>query len=209
MTLPIGKPGIRVSVGMSGAGKTHGIKREVLEAARVHPVLVIDRMAEWEEGDAGAYDVPTAVAEIEKGAKLVIVRPTDIDAATEAACRWAKRHRHELTGLVFPEAQRAWPNGRISSHDAEDVITQFRHWRVAAWFDTQRIALLNRTVTEQAGDLRLYAIAGNLDLRVVDELGGSELVEAVRVCTRKLVDGEPGWHVRLGPLRVPPFRVSR
>lgn len=201
--------GIRLSVGVSGAGKTFGVRREVCEAARAGvPVLVIDRMHEWERGDAGAFDVATAARYVDQGARLVIVRPRDVVAAAEEACAWA-RDRRELAGVALPEAHRIAPNGARLSDALEDCATAWRHFRVALWCDTQRISLLSRTITEQARTLRLYAIVGDLDARAVAELGGRELAEQVQEAARRLAGGEPGWHVELGLVRVPPYELRR
>jgi hypothetical protein len=201
-------PGIRLAVGVSGAGKTYSIRADVYRAARECPVMVIDRMKEWTRGDAGVRSVADGARAVADGARLVIVRPQDVVQATEEACRWARDYSG-LAGVAVPEAHRALPNGGRLAPAVEDCVTAWRHHRVALWLDTQRLSLLNRTVTEQARELRLFAIVGDLDLRAVSELGGRELVAAVRACAQRLADGEPGWHVQLGLVRVPPYRVVR
>jgi hypothetical protein len=203
------EPGIRLSIGVSGAGKTHGIREDVYRAARAGlPVLVIDRMCEWERGDAGARDVATAARHVESGARLVVVRPSDAVAAAEEACAWARDYPG-AAGVAIPEAHRVAPSSSKLPEALEDVACAWRHHRVALWVDTQRIALLSRTITEQARSIRLYAIVGDLDSRVVAELGGRELADCVHACAAKLADGEPGWHVELGLVRVPPYQVRR
>lgn len=203
------EPGIRLSIGVSGAGKTYGVTRDVYRAAQAGtPVLVIDRMHEWTRGDAGARTIADAAKHVERGARLVIVRPADVVAASEDACAWA-RDFDGVAGVAIPEAHRACPNAGRLSPAIDDVATAWRHHRVALWLDTQRIALLNRTLTEQARVIRLYAIVGDLDTRVVSELGGRELAAAVRACAEKLAAGEPGWHVALGLVRTPPYHVVR
>lgn len=203
-----GESGIRLAIGVSGAGKTHGIKGEVYAAARLHPVIVIDRMHEWSRGDGWARDVGTAAKMIKDGARLVIVRPPDAVAAAEQACAWARDYPG-LAGVAIPEAHRVAPNASKLAIPVEDVACAWRHHKVALWLDTQRIALLSRTLTEQAREIRLYAIVGDLDTRVVAELGGRDLALLVRECAARLAAGQPGWHVRLGLVRVPPYEMRR
>lgn len=199
-----GEPGIRLAVGVSGAGKTHAIRADVYAAAKIHPVMVLDRMHEWTRGDAGARTVAEGAKAVQKGARLVIVRPSDIVSAAEDACAWARDYSG-MAGVAIPEAHRAAPNQKPLPTALEDVACAWRHHRVALWLDTQRLALINRTLTEQARETRLFAIVGDLDLRAVSELGGKELVGAVRLCAERLARGEPGYHVRLGLVRLPPF----
>jgi hypothetical protein len=200
--------GIRVAIGVSGAGKTHGIRREVYSAAAHYPVIVLDRMHEWDRGDAGCTTVADAAKVIQAGARLVIVRPADVVSAAEAACLWARDYPGQA-GVAIPEAHRPLPNGARLSPGAEDVACAWRHYKVSLWLDTQRFALLNRTITEQAREIKLYAVAGELDTRLVAELGGRELALLVRESAARLSKGEPGWHVALGLVRVPPYRLSR
>lgn len=204
--------GIRLSIGISGSGKTHGVKQDVYRAASGGmPVIVLDRMHEWDRGDAGARTPEEAATAVERGARLVILRPRsgELLPVAEALCSWARDHR-ELAGVAIPEAHRVAPNAfRTLPPALEDVALTWRHYRVALWLDTQRLPLLNRTLTEQAGTIRIYAVTGELDRRMLRELGGRELERAnVEVCSH-LARGEPGWHVALGVMRAPPYTVVR
>lgn len=170
--------------------------------------MVIDRMAEWDRGDAGARSVEQAAKLIDGGARLVIVRTSDAVRSAVEACGWARDHR-ELAGVAIPEAHRVAPNSGRLPTEIEDAACAWRHHRVSLWLDTQRIALLSRTLTEQARLIRIYAVVGELDLRTIAELGGRELGEAVRMCAARLHRGEPGWHVALGLVRTPPYALER
>lgn len=214
-----GEAGLRVSVGVSGAGKTHGVRASVLASSLVHPVVVIDRMKEWQTVPPThahlVQGVPSgkmadALPYIAAGKRLIILRPAshEVEQAAEDACAWA-RDAPYVAGVAIPEAHNVAPtHGRLSSA-LGDVVSTWRHCRVAAWFDTQRVALLNRQITENARELRIYALAGDRDLATVRSIGGRELESAVLQCTAKLAAGEPGWHVKLGLVRVPPFRIER
>lgn len=216
------EPGVRLSVGRPGAGKTFGIRVEVLQAARRFPVLVIDRVYEWRREPyslvppdirvAYARTVERAREGFRAGYQLVIVNPDDTESAAEEACRWARRARG-LCGVVVHEAHNAFPNGKRLSPYALDVATAWRHFQVALWLDTQRLALLNRTF-DLADVIRLYACA-DADRKVIRDLGGPELEAAVLECGRRLAPrsegglGEPGWHVRLAGSRMPPYELVR
>jgi hypothetical protein len=223
MTAPLG---IHLAVGVSGAGKTYGVRAAVYAAARSMQLIVIDRMAEWRsvpgwlEGRvAGVSTVKEAVAALHgrsrwgTGIRVAIVRGTtgDIAEALEEACAWAVASKAPR-GVVCSEAHRAAPNtgnGKMSpSLDA--CVTAWRHHRVALWLDTQRLSRLNRTITEQASeDLKLYTITGDLDLASVRKTWGKELVAALAVCAQRFAAGQKGWHVKLGPVRLPPFKPVR
>ena len=201
--------GIRLAVGVSGSGKTYGVTNDVKRAAASGmPVMVIDRMREWTVGHAGVTTIEAGAKAAEKGAKLIIVRPRDFVAAVEEACAWAIA-QPGVAGVAVPEAHGALPNSMRLSGAVEDVATAWRHHKVALWCDTQRLALINRTVTEQACELRIYAVRGELDMRVVKELGGAALVDAVKECARRMRDGEKGWHVKLDVSGLGPYLPQR
>lgn len=156
----------------------------------------------------GATSVKDAAKHVESGARLVVVRTSDDVAASVDACAWA-RDTPRVVGVAIPEAHRCAPNAGALPRAIEDCATAWRHYKVALWLDTQRLPLLNRTLTEQARELRLYAITGELDFARVRELGGRQLEAAVRECAARYAKGEPGWHVRLGLVRMPPFDLRR
>lgn len=179
------------------------------------PIMVLDRMCEWgsvpqslASVTVGCQTIPQAIEHARRGKRLIIVRPTDVVAASEAACAWARDYRG-IAGVAIPEAHRVAPNVNKLPLAIDDVATAWRHHRVALWLDTQRIALLNRTLTEQARELRLYAIVGDRDLSVVGEIGGKDLTAKVMECAARLAGGESGYHVELGLVRTPPYVIKR
>jgi hypothetical protein len=202
---------------VSGSGKTHGVKSSVFRAARSHPIIVLDRMAEWDSVPVdlarrtrGVVGLREAREAVRSGARLVIVRDSrsDIEELFARACKWAIKYPG-LAGVACPEAHRACPNAKPLRPDVEIAVTQWRHHKVALWVDTQRLPLLSRTVTEQATLLKLYAIVGDRDLSVVRSTWGSQCEAAVRECANRYARGEPGWHVALGLNRAPPFKLAR
>lgn len=208
---------IDLSVGVSGSGKTHGRKARVFRAARTCPIIVLDRMAEWDKVPVdlarrtrGAVGLREAFELVKHGARLVIVRDSrsDIEEQFDRACRWAIKYPG-LAGVCCPEAHRACPNHKPLRANVEIAATQWRHHKVALWLDTQRLPLLSRTITEQATQLNLYAIVGDRDLSVVRSTWGNQCEAAVRECANRYARGEPGWHVSLGLNRAPPFKLVR
>lgn len=201
-------PGIRLSVGVSGSGKTYGQTQAIMRSARHFPIIVADIMHEWTMGDAGAKSVAQAVDAISRGARLVILRcGDDIEEVSEELCAWAT-NTGDVAGIAFPEAHHSFPNVKLTGAKINAMLA-WRHKRVAMWMDTQRLANLNRSATEQAGDLRLYATVGELDLKRVKEIGGSALVAEIHKCSAKLAEGDRGWHVSLSASRLPPYRAQR
>jgi hypothetical protein len=208
--------GITVAVGVSGAGKTFGIRQSIYDAVREgRNVVVVDRMREWSEVPSdlwprtlGVTDVESAKAAMSATAGWLAVLRTrsDIVDVTADACQWAI----ENGGCVaLPEAHRAAPNSKPLRPEIEDLVTAWRHYGARAWLDTQRISLLNRTVTEQASELRIYATVGDNDHKILRELGGRALSDAAREAAARLGRGEPGWHVRLKMNRVGPYELVR
>jgi hypothetical protein len=216
MSLGPHEAGIRLAVGVSGAGKTHGARSSVIAAARAGtPVIVVDRMREWNQTPAdlhdrtrGATSIAEAAKAVNDGAAIVVVRTSNDVRASIDACAWARDHER-LVGVCLPEAHRIAPNAGALPTAVEDVACAWRHYKVALWLDTQRLPLLNRTLTENAREVRLYAVTGDVDFARVRELGGRELERAVRECAARLARGEAGWHVRLGLVRVPPYVLAR
>lgn len=208
---------IVLSVGVSGSGKTYGMRRGIFRAARRMPIAVIDRMREWNEVPAdlvrvtrGARSVEEAREWFKNGMRLVIVRDdrTDVANQLDAACKWAIRYPGEA-GVACPEAHRACPLNKPLPHYVEIALTQWRHHRVWLWLDTQRMPLLSKTATEQATVLKLYTIVGVRDLSVIEQTYGPDCRASVEACAAKLREGQPGWHVALGHVRVKPFPLTR
>jgi hypothetical protein len=215
--LGAGEAGIRVAVGVSGAGKTHGVRKQIYAAAEHMPVIVIDRMCEWSAVPArlsGRTQIVNSVfaakgAISSGGVRLAIVQCKDAAKEAALACEWARDYP-EIAGVAIPEAHRCAPNKGSLPQPIEDAACAWRHHRVALWLDTQRFALLSRTLVEQAREIRVYA-SGPRDVdAVVAELGGPELSDAIRECGDRLARGEPGWHVRLQQTSIrPPYVLER
>jgi len=208
-------PGLRLSIGVSGSGKTYGMRSTVFRNARAFPIIVLDQMAEWHSAPTGiravgVSSVREAIDAIKKHeVSLAIVRgPGDVAEMFDRACRWAAKGSG-VRGVACSEAHIPIPNGKPLADHVKVAVTQWRHKRLALFLDTQRLALLSRTVTEQATLLKLYAIVGDNDLSVVRATWGKELLESLRVVAARYAAGAPGWHVRLGINRAPPYRVER
>lgn len=215
-------PGLRLSVGVSRSGKTHGVRQQVYRSVRAGvPVLVLDRLAEWSTlppdiarlavGVSPEGGLGLATAWLREGARLVILRSRDVRADAIGAARWAAEggpsaHR----GVAIPEVHRAAPNDGSRLPEAiEDAALAWAHHGVSLWCDTQRLSKLHRDLTEQMRELRVHAVGGERDLARLRELGGRELEEAARECARRLVAGEPGWYVRIATVAVPPYSLHR
>lgn len=203
-------PGLRLAIGTSGAGKTYGTKREVYAAARGGvPVIVIDQMYEWTHADACVRTTREATALIAKGKRLVLVRAEDPVSAAEEACGWAIADRAKVRGVALPEAHNLLPSEGRLPPNAMKCVTAWRHFNVALWLDTQRLALLNRTCSEQSRTIRVYATIGDLDLLALKRVGGVPLMDAAAEAAERMARGEPGWHATLGLVRKPPFPLTR
>ncbi len=217
------EPGLRVAIGVSGSGKTVGVTTDAHAAARSMPVLVLDSMREFvsvpddlRPYTAGTHDIKKAIEHLNAGKRFVVLLPTKENIVSYAAkgAEWAERYPG-LAGLVIPEAHHIAPVTGPVSLEIDRIATQWRHHNVAFWCDTQRIARLHHSITDNAREMKLYAQWGDADLKRVKEIGGNALVDAVNECARKCapVDegglGEPGWHVRLGMWRQPPFDIVR
>jgi hypothetical protein len=221
--------GLHVRVGISGAGKTHDVKRGVwTAAAEGMPVVVLDRMYEWSQLPAAlapyttirhSHDNDGIKKALDDGARIVVVRDDPARHVEPAHVAMAmcdlikRRSRIENRGphgIAIPEAHVIAPRHRIDG-PVREVATAWRHFRVGAWFDTQRIAALNAAITENARDLKIFATVGELDLARFREIasGARELEMAVREAAARMERGEPGWHVKLGLSRRPPYELTR
>lgn len=213
MTVPALEAGVRLHAGLPRHGKTHAARGEVFQFVRAHPCIVVDCTFEWtrapgslvprEIGDvtARASTIAEAAALVDAGKRLVIVSTDDDpEVIAEAACRWAK-YRKGLAGVMISEAHNAFPVHKPLGPHARTMATAFRHWEMAAWLDTQRLSLLNRTF-DLAQTIRVFS-ATDSDFKRLREIGGSALERAVRECGYRNTPadrggkGEPGWHVAL------------
>ena len=175
-------PGTRGAVGLPGAGKTRGIRRGIRAAVLEGiPVCVLDLTDEWQQADpevaviAARVESPEhAIAALESGARLAIVSATgDEDRDRETADelgRWALA-TEEVRGLAIPEVHNVAPNNGKVAPSLVKIATAWRHRRVLMWWDSQRIALVSRHLTDLSRELRLYAVSGDVDLRTVRSLG--------------------------------------
>ncbi len=225
------EPGVRVAVGVSKSGKSHGISRDVFAAVRGGmPVVVVDSMHEYravppdiakrfyvvQEADTqkfladGSKYIRDIFASDEK-IRLVIVRPTtkpDTVRAMEIACRWAITTKG-MTGVACPEAWQVAPSSKKVTPSFATVTRAWRHKQVAMWLDSQRMTMMSADVVDLAQEVRCYAMTGRRDLVIAGELGGPELVTAIKQATAKYAANEYGWHVCLGALRVGPYKIER
>ena len=209
--------GISLSVGVSGSGKTYGIKQQVYRAvSNGMRVIVIDRLHEWRAvpraiaDRTGVFDSvrEAIVKKPDKGGNLTLVRSRDMELDAERVCQWAMRTGN--VGIAISEAHRVLANRAVLPRGAlGDVLTSGRHRNIRLWLDTQRLALLSKTATEQAANVRVYTIVGDRDKSVLKTTWGTALLAAVEECGAKLARGEAGWHVRLGPSRLGPYRPTR
>jgi len=213
-------PGLRLSVGVSRSGKTFGLRRQVYRAVRAGvPVLVLDRLREWTAlppdvaavavGVTPEAGVRGATAWLDGGARLAIVHTRAVESDAVLACEWARDHAGHA-GVAMSEVHRAAPNTGAPLPEAlEDVALAWAHHNVSFYGDTQRLSLCHRTLTEQMRELRVYAVGGERDLQRLREMGGAKLSEAAQECARRLVAGEPGWHVSIATVALPPYELRR
>jgi hypothetical protein len=214
------EPGIRLSVGASGSGKSYKNRSEILVAVLSYPVVVLDRQREWTDATrrirvppnvaavtAGATTMAEARQRIAEGRRLIVLQTSDPERAAIEACAWARDAGR--AGIAFPEAHRVFPNNGRLDPAANDIASAWRHSAASVWLDTQRFSKLNRDLTEAVRDLRIFAFAGELDLAVVRSIGSRALETQIIEAARRLERGEPGWHVRKGLVRLPPFDLVR
>lgn len=220
-----GDAGPTLAVGVSGAGKTYSVKRDVERCALHHPIIVVDSMREWSDVPRWlaphaslAASVKDAREHVKSGKRLVIVAADgDPVSPAVAACEWALAHP-TLAGVAIPEAHEVAPSGGRLPAPISRCLTAYRHFGVRLWLDTQRLARVSTTATELARVVRVFALTGDVDFRRVRDLGrdGRALEEAVRQCADRLdawargedPDGQ-GWHVPLYLARSPPYAPTR
>lgn len=216
-----GEPGLRLHVGVSGAGKTVGMKGAIFNAARVHPVVCLDRMEEWNRFPpdlaphvCGASTIDDVAKAAKAGKRLIVVRNRAV--SIEEACTWAIAHPG-VAGIALPEAHNELPSSqRNLPEPVMDVVTAWRHKRVnvALFCDTQRFSMLNTNVRDCSRIMRIYALTGKADLATCDELGIG-IRPLVQEAARRMAskedggDEQPGWYVPLGLNRVPPYKLVR
>jgi hypothetical protein len=191
MRLRPSEAGPRLAVGVQGSGKSHGMGKDVVRGAQSYPAIVLDTNEEWSDFEppeglraVATRTVARAVKEIEEnGAQLVIVQPDDADdplVLADQICEWAIWHKG-IAGVVFPEAHDLFPMGSKLPKYVRKAVKRARHFRVAFFADTQRLAELHPAITSAASvaELRLYAFWAPTDLKAVQDLGGPALRDAV------------------------------
>lgn len=208
-------PGVRLSVGVSRSGKSHRLQRIVWAAAQRIPIMILDRTREVKAAPAflsghvvGCKTVAEAVRHFESGKRVVVVHIDDCINEMERACEWARKHKG-TAGIAMSEAHRAFPNGKPLLPAGDDCITAWAHCDVAMFLDTQRLAKIDTTVSENASELCLFTCTGTNDFDRMRDIGGKELVDAVREAGARFDQGQPGWHVKLGVTRRGPYTLVR
>lgn len=217
------EPGIRLNVGVSKSGKTFLMRQDLTKAVYRMPIIVLDQTREWNTAPVPAYAATTgkqAIAFVESHRRadaraphaFVILRPTGalMDAGI-ALCAWAL-HAKPLVGLAFPEAHNVFPV-RLTTlpPDMLVMLTAYRHFGIAVWFDTQRVALLNTTIRGQATEINVFSISSKADLDAISEsVRDRKLFErAIDEISVHYDRGEYGYHVTLGASRRPPYTIVR
>jgi len=209
------EPGIRLAVGVSESGKTFGIRRDLAIASEKFPIIVLDQTKEWTKTPVpskGCEKLEHAFEWVKRGHRLVVCRTTRSELAEQGTrlCEWAL-NVPQLVGVAVPEAHNVWPNGRPLPPPMMELVTAWRHHKVAAWFDAQRFALVDATIRAQAREVRLYTMHSDLDIDQAKRMvrSGGELVKAIDECADRFDRREYGWHVTLSASRRPPYIPER
>lgn len=220
------EPGVRLSLGISKAGKTTLMRRDLATAVRHMPVVVFDQTrtdflttpvpshrCSTLETAIRLVDVHERARKREQAHAFVVYQPNgDLFNQGAKLCDWAVEQRHRMIGIAFPEAHLIFPVKRTDLPDGMmKMLTAYRHYQVACWFDSQRAALLNTTIRGQAGELNVFTIAASTDIDAVAESVRDKkaFVEALDECARHYDRAEYGYHVTLGANRRPPYIVER
>lgn len=218
---------ITTHVGVSGAGKTYAMREDINATVRSGEriVAVYDRMREWNTVPESIVKVTRkveGVAEVQKladrGARLIIVQPPpirEVDQHVTNAVMLAEWCLKESgRGICLPEGHRIIPNKSNLPPAVDEIITAWRHYDVAMWVDSQRMALLNATVRAQSTKLRLFAIRGHRDYQVIKEMADDNLVSLMEeLYTRSDFDKttgkprNPGLYVEAA--NGPPYTIDR
>lgn len=205
-------PGVRLSVGVSRSGKTYRLRRMYFQAATRIPLIILDRTCEITAVPTplapytkGCDTVKDAIVHLNGGGRIAIVRVKDCMGEMERAAEWARADRNQTRGIAMSEAHRAFPNGKPLTPACDDAITAWAHFNVAMYLDTQRLAKIDTTVSENATELCLFTCTGSNDFDRMRDIGGRELEAAVREAGNRFDQGQPGWHVKLGVTRRAPM----
>lgn len=212
----LGSPGSGVYgyIGLSGSGKSYAQEQDTFLALAKYQrqVLRFDVVKECSDKPIGVktkiyYDLEKAIEDLSNGTiQYAIVRGALNTSRVERAAEWAVASR----GIVaVSEAHRAFPTSMHELPTSLDaLVTAWRHHDCGLYWDSQRIARVSRTVTEQTANLHVFATIGDADLKRLREYGKGLEEKAIEAAA--LMDkGEPGYHVALGMNRVPPYELVR
>lgn len=208
---------IHLHVGTSGSGKTHALKEGIYaDADRGIPFCVLEYREDWpyvpSRFNARPYtDVKAALADLRAGVtRFAVIRDSgDPIESWDRVCRWACKAPGP-SGIAVAEAHEVMPNVRLHPKWTKRAVTQWRHYGIEMWIDTQRLAELWPTARSQAVyDTKIFATVEPTDQKVLRGIGGHELVVAVDECASRLAAGEPGYYVELGLVRRAPFVIKR
>lgn len=201
---PAIRPGIRMHVGLPGAGKTQTMLFE-MQAMNIGgvPIIAFDRNGEIKEWPGKKVKLfGSRRPKVDGSAafrKLKDLEPGTLYIVYDSLLNTQGNYKHAIriadtyydtlhkkypnaklvAGIAIPEAHLLLPK---SGGDLEilEATTGWRHRKLALWFDGQRMAILNTTAVEvsrgpNAGALRIFPMGGHNDLKLIREMGGDEL----------------------------------
>lgn len=222
------EPGIRLSLGVSKAGKTTLMMGDLREAVKHMPIVVFDQtrtdFTRTPVPSATCSKIDTAIRLVEMHERarkkdqphafVIFQPPGDFFNQGVKLCEWAvsDSQRGHMKGLAFPEAHMVFP---VKKTDLPDpmmrMLTAYRHFMVSCWFDSQRPALLNTTIRGQSGETNVFTLGAQTDIDAVSESVRDKqaFVRQLDVCAAHYMRGEYGYHITLGVYRAPPYNISR
>lgn len=210
-------------VGVSKSGKTFAMQREAGRAiASGRRVVVFDRLNEWPgvcaAPSAAQCDVAAVGRALSSAHRLVIVRPRRGEATRPTVERVVSQALDARGWIVcLNEAHHylpvdkplAWTD-KAGRHDAlDELVTAYRHYQSALWWDSQRLAKVNPTVREQTEKYRFFAQGWDMDFKRLGDIGGRELRAAAEQVSGEFQAGRAGFHVPMLRGQRPPYRVER
>lgn len=220
-------PRVELHVGMSGSGKTVELNEQVREAVldEGERGVYVDTAGDdgaalfgelVEERDLWCYcadSIPVVRQRLAQGAHFVLYQPAR-DRELGPPARGEIPDVEHLASicldmrdvfLAITEVHMHVPEAAPIGRQTRTLLTQYRHYGCSILADTQRFAAVAKPLVSQASALRLFAMAGEADLKVVQDIGGRPLRAAVEEAARRMEAGEPGYHVAIDA-RHPPVR---